>query len=69
MRDGAISEQVRFAAAKELLDRAYGGPRQKIELKNNVVTVIVQRERSTVLEVPPTRPDHPIDDAVIVHSP
>lgn len=63
LRDGAVSEQVRFAAAKELLDRAYGRPRQEIDLNgDNSVTVIVQRDRpqpqvlGPVLDVPHTTP-------------
>lgn len=37
-------EQVRFAAAKELLDRGYGKARQEIDLtRDNRVTVIVAR--------------------------
>ena len=54
LRDGAASEQVRFAAAKELLDRAYGRPRQEIDLTGDKsVTVIVQRQTSPVLDVLP----------------
>jgi hypothetical protein len=46
LRDGAASEQVRFAAARELLDRAYGRPRQEIDLNGGQsLTIIVQRER------------------------
>jgi hypothetical protein len=37
-------EQVRFAAAKELLDRGYGKARQEIDLtRDNRVTVVVNR--------------------------
>ena len=44
LRDYAESEQVRFAAAKELLDRAHGRPRQEIDVTDRGgVTVIVQR--------------------------
>jgi hypothetical protein len=54
LRDGAASEQVRFAAAKELLDRAYGRPRQEIDLHgDNSITVIVQRHTPTVLDAQP----------------
>ena len=63
LRDGAASEQVRFAAAKELLDRAYGRPRQEINVNGDKsITVIVQRDRpqpqvaGTVLDVPTTIP-------------
>jgi len=44
LRDDADSEQVRFAAAKELLDRAYGRARQEIDLTGDKsITVIVDR--------------------------
>jgi hypothetical protein len=44
LRDSAESEQVQFAAAKELLDRAHGRPRQEIDLnQDKSVTVIVNR--------------------------
>jgi hypothetical protein len=62
LRDGVESEQVRFAAAKELLDRAYGRPRQEIELgSDKSITVIVQRNPTTVLDVQPALPDHATD--------
>ena len=54
LRDGAASEQVRFAAARELLDRAYGRPRQEIELGGDKsITVIVHRQTSPVLDLHP----------------
>jgi hypothetical protein len=72
LRDGAVSEQVRFAAAKELLDRAYGRPRQEIDVNgNNSITVIVRRHTPTVLDAqpaaslrgePPALMDHSADD-------
>ena len=44
LRDCAQSEQVQFAAAKELLDRAHGRPRQELDVNaGKSVTVIVQR--------------------------
>jgi hypothetical protein len=67
-----VSEQVRFAAAKELLDRAYGRPRQEIDLHgDNSITVIVQRHTPTVLDAqpaaslrvePPALMDHSADE-------
>lgn len=48
LRDGAESEQVRFAASKELLDRAYGKPRQEIDLNGNMNISV------TVKVLPPT---------------
>jgi hypothetical protein len=64
LRDGAASEQVRFAAAKELLDRAYGRPRQEIDLTGDKsVTVIVQRQTAPVLDVLRALPDHSTDEA------
>ena len=45
LRDTAESEQVRFAAAKELLDRACGRSRQEIDVNtDNSIRVIVQRQ-------------------------
>ena len=44
LRDHAESEQVQFAATKELLDRAYGRPRQEFDIANdNRVNIIVNR--------------------------
>ncbi|MDR4468842.1 MAG: hypothetical protein MRJ68_11180 [Nitrospira sp.] len=41
LRDHAESEQVRFAAAKELLDRAYGRPRQEISVADRTINVLI----------------------------
>ena len=66
LRDAADSEQVRFVAAKELLDRAYGRARQEIGLTgDNSVTVIVQRQTASVLDAPRALPDHSIEEAAI----
>jgi hypothetical protein len=58
LRDCAESEQVQFAAAKELLDRAHGRPRQEIDLnQDKSVTVIVNRGATasrTVLNAMPS---------------
>lgn len=55
LRDGAESEQVRFAAAKELLDRAYGRARQEIDVNSDhSIQVIIQRETPQPTEVPAT---------------
>jgi hypothetical protein len=63
LRDDADSEQVRFAAAKELLDRAYGRARQEIDLTGDgKVTVIVCRPTRPVLDVQPALEDHSTDD-------
>ena len=56
LRDQAESEQVRFAAAKELLDRAYGRARQEIDLNSDhSIQVLIQRETlpPTQIPVPP----------------
>ena len=54
LRDFAASEQVQFAAAKELLDRAYGRPRQDIAVNQDKrVTVRVDRGCGTVLATQP----------------
>jgi hypothetical protein len=37
------SEQARIAAAKELLDRGYGRPRQTLDVNDSSVNVYVQR--------------------------
>jgi len=59
LRDGADSEQVRFAAAKELLDRAYGRPRQEIELGGDKsITVIVQPVSPSVIDIQPALPGY-----------
>ncbi|TMQ31763.1 MAG: hypothetical protein E6K65_00300 [Nitrospirae bacterium] len=58
LRDGAASEQVRFAAAKELLDRAYGRPRQEIAFGGDKsITVIVDRG-GHVLDLQPALENH-----------
>lgn len=43
LRDHADSEQVRFAAAKELLDRACGRPRQEIAVEDRGLTITINR--------------------------
>lgn len=43
LRDHAESEQVQFAAAKELLDRAHGRPKQEVNLTDGGVTITVNR--------------------------
>lgn len=54
LRDQADSEQVQFAAARELLDRAYGRARQEIDLSGDQgVTVIVQRSAPQPIAVNP----------------
>lgn len=68
LRDGAESEQVRFAAAKELLDRAYGRPRQEIDVKHEAVTVIVRRETDAVLDMHPALPSPAIEEAVTLNG-
>lgn len=40
LRDHADSEQVQFAAAKELLDRAYGRPRQEFDEGSKTIVVV-----------------------------
>jgi hypothetical protein len=65
LRDEAESEQVRFAAAKELLDRAYGRARQEIDVNSDrSIQVIVQRETPQLAQIPITLPD-----ALPDHSP
>jgi hypothetical protein len=59
LRDGAESEQVRFAASKELLDRAYGRPRQELDVTQNTgVRVFVYGEPSPGLGMQPALEDH-----------
>lgn len=41
LRDHAESEQVQFAATKELLDRAYGRPRQEFTVEDNSIRVLI----------------------------
>lgn len=53
LRDHADAEQVRLAAANALLDRAYGKPRQAIDLSDDGrLTVIVNRS-GPVVDVQP----------------
>jgi hypothetical protein len=67
LRDHAESEQVRLQAANSLLDRGHGRPRQEIDLTGDKsVTVIVQRQTGTVLDVLPALEDHAIEEAVRV---
>ena len=63
LRDEAESEQVRFAAAKELLDRACGRARQEIDVNaNRSIQVIVQRETPQAPTIPPNAlPDYSTD--------
>jgi hypothetical protein len=70
LRDGADSEQVQFAAAKELLDRAYGRPRQEIDLSGDQgVTIIVQRTTpQPVLDVQPALQDYLTDETETVEK-
>ena len=58
LRDEAESEQVRFAAAKELLDRAYGRARQEIDVNSDhSLQVIIQRDTPQPAQIPITLPD------------
>jgi hypothetical protein len=41
LRDHGTNEQVQLAASKELLDRAYGRPRQEIDVMDKRVTVVI----------------------------
>jgi hypothetical protein len=41
LRDHGINEQVQLAASKELLDRAYGRPRQEIDVNDKRVMVVI----------------------------
>ena len=62
LRDEAESEQVRFAAAKELLDRAYGRARQEIDVNaGKTVNVIVRRQADA-----PTIPT--LEPALLTHE-
>jgi hypothetical protein len=59
LRDGAESEQVRFAASKELLDRAYGRPRQELDVtQNEGLRVFVYGTPSSVRDLQPALEDH-----------
>lgn len=45
LRDHAESEQVQFAATRELLDRGFGRSRQEIDVNaDNSIRVIIQRD-------------------------
>ena len=45
LRDNAESEQVQFAASRELLDRAYGRARQEIDVTaDRSIRVIINRD-------------------------
>lgn len=59
LRDHAESEQVQFAASRELLDRGFGRARQEIDVNaDNEIRVIIQRDASrsvketTILDAP-----------------
>lgn len=54
LRDHAESEQVRFAAAREVLDRACGKPRQEISVEDNQIRVIIARDGSGSTDITPT---------------
>jgi hypothetical protein len=41
LRDHGINEQVQLAASKELLDRAYGRPRQEIDVNGDKRVMVV----------------------------
>ena len=43
LRDEAESEQVRLVAARELLDRGYGRPRQMLAMEDQSTIIIVDR--------------------------
>src|SRR5690349_8236567 len=43
LRDHAESEQVQFAAARELLDRAYGRPKTELSVADTTLQVIVNK--------------------------
>ncbi len=52
LRDNAESEQVQFAASRELLDRGFGRARQEIDLHaDRSIRVIINREGS--VPIPP----------------
>jgi len=65
LRDSATSEQVQFAAAKELLDRAYGRTRQEIDVNaGQQIRVIVNRSAAALpdwSEAPPALIDQTED--------
>lgn len=43
LRDYAKSEQVQFAACKELLDRGCGRPRQEIAVEDKSLTIVINK--------------------------
>lgn len=43
LRDHADSEQVQFAACKELLDRGCGRPRQEIAVEEKSLTIVINK--------------------------
>lgn len=60
LRDHALSEQVRLAAAMAILDRAHGKPRQGVDLsKDDKIVVVINRERAVTLDdrALPTKPE------------
>ncbi|MEX5215305.1 MAG: hypothetical protein NW703_14210 [Nitrospiraceae bacterium] len=63
LRDEAESEQVRFAAAKELLDRGHGRPRQTIAMEDRSLTIIVDRSCKDAIKTQATAlEDHSTQD-------
>ena len=63
MRHGK-SEQARIAASKEVLDRAYGRPRQELDVtQNEGLRVFVYGKPSPVRDVQPALLDHSTDEA------
>ena len=65
LRDSAQSEQVQFAAAKELLDRAYGRTRQDIDVNGDKrVRVVIDTlsERSPCVIPARALPRNPDDE-------
>lgn len=69
LREHAESEQVRFAACKELLDRAYGRARQEIDVNaDRSVRVIIQREPGPVLNVPPVLSGQSVEEVETVDT-
>jgi hypothetical protein len=63
LRDHSENDQVRLAAARELLDRAHGRPRQEADLNHDkAITVIVNRGGYRAEVLPPAK-----DAAVLEH--
>jgi hypothetical protein len=53
LRDNAESEQVQFAASRELLDRAYGRSRQEIDVTaDRSIRVIINRDPAPIDVLP-----------------